>query len=136
MLCHSGVSTTTAGKREEIEANSRNQFHPSVRTPDRAGAPPFIAADSAGCLAKTKNPWKLKPVLICATPIAGALLQVIILGFSTGTADTARRYALNEVITIGVLFLPLVSVPALLVRCLCGALEPGRLAVGTSRALC
>jgi|GEM_PF-4034941 hypothetical protein len=60
-----------------------------------------------------KNPWKLKPVLICATPIAGALLQVIILGFSTATADTARRNALNEVITVGVLFLPLVSVPAL-----------------------
>ena len=60
-----------------------------------------------------KNPWKLKPVLICATPIVGGLVQVIILGFSTGTPHNAHGNTVNETITIVVLFLPLVSIPAL-----------------------
>jgi hypothetical protein len=60
-----------------------------------------------------KNPWKLKPLLICATPIVGGLLQIIILGFSSGRADNVRRNTINNVITILVLFLPLVSLPAL-----------------------
>jgi hypothetical protein len=61
-----------------------------------------------------KNPWKLKPVLICATPIVGGLLQIIILGFSTERADDVHRNTINGVITVLVLFLPLVSLPALL----------------------
>ena len=60
-----------------------------------------------------KNPWKLKPVLICATPIVGGLLQIIILGFSTERADNVHRNTINGVITFLVLFLPLVSLPAL-----------------------
>lgn len=60
-----------------------------------------------------KNPWKLKPVLICATPIVGGLLQIIILGFSTERADNVHRNTINNVITLLVLFLPVVSLPAL-----------------------
>jgi hypothetical protein len=60
-----------------------------------------------------KNPWKLKPLLICATPMVGGLLQIIILGFSTGRADNVCWNTINGVITVLVLFLPLVSLPAL-----------------------
>ena len=49
-----------------------------------------------------KNPWKFKPLLICATPIVAGLLQIIMLGSSTG-----------NVVTTLVLFLPLISLPAL-----------------------
>jgi hypothetical protein len=59
------------------------------------------------------NPWKLRPVPICATPIAGSLVQIIILGFSTGRADDVHRNTVYEAITIAALFLPLVSIPAL-----------------------
>lgn len=60
-----------------------------------------------------KNPWKLNPLLICATPIVGGLLQIIILGFSAGRADSTHRNTINGIITVLVLFLPLVSLPAL-----------------------
>jgi hypothetical protein len=60
-----------------------------------------------------KNPWKLKPLLICATPIVGGLLQIVILGFLAGTAGSLRSNTINDVITVLVLFLPLVSLPAL-----------------------
>jgi hypothetical protein len=59
------------------------------------------------------NPWKSKPLLICATPIVGVLAQVIILGYATGTTGNARWNAVNNVVTFATLFLPAVSIPAL-----------------------
>ena len=60
-----------------------------------------------------KNPWKSRPVLIAATPIVGALVQVVILGFSTGRTDNVRQSAIYNVITLLVLLFPLVCLPAL-----------------------
>lgn len=60
-----------------------------------------------------KNPWKLKPVLICATPIVGALLQIIILGYSTERAGNVHWATIYNAITFLVLLFPLVSLPAL-----------------------
>jgi hypothetical protein len=59
-----------------------------------------------------KNPWKLKPLLICATPIVTGLLQIIILEFLMERAGNVHRNTINGVTTL-VLFLPLVSLPAL-----------------------
>jgi sterol desaturase/sphingolipid hydroxylase (fatty acid hydroxylase superfamily) len=59
------------------------------------------------------NPWKSKPVLICATPIVAALLQVIILGYATGMTANAQRNSINNAITLAVLFIPVLSIPAL-----------------------
>jgi hypothetical protein len=59
-----------------------------------------------------KNPWKLKPLLICATPMVAGLLQIIILGFVMERAGNVHRNTINGIITL-VLFLPLVSLPAL-----------------------
>jgi len=60
-----------------------------------------------------KNPWKFKPLIICATPIVGGMIQIIILGFSSERADSVHRNTINNVVTLLVLFVPLVSLPAL-----------------------
>jgi hypothetical protein len=60
-----------------------------------------------------KNPWKLRPVFICATPVVGALVQTIILGFSTGRAENGHRAAIYNAITFLILLFPLISLPAL-----------------------
>lgn len=60
-----------------------------------------------------KNPWTANPVIICATPIIAGLLQVIVLGYSMGLSDNVLRKHINDTITVAVLFLPLVSIPAL-----------------------
>jgi uncharacterized membrane protein len=60
-----------------------------------------------------KNPWKAKPLLICATPIVAGLLQIIVLGLSTERADNVHSNTMNGAITVLTLFLPLISLPAL-----------------------
>jgi hypothetical protein len=59
-----------------------------------------------------KNPWNSNPVIICATPVVAGLLQVIILGYSTGFSDSVLRKNINDTVTVAALFLPLVSIPA------------------------
>jgi hypothetical protein len=59
------------------------------------------------------NPWKSKPVLICATPIVAVLLQLDILSLTTGMTVNAHRNTINNVMTLAVLFFPLLSIPAL-----------------------
>jgi uncharacterized membrane protein len=63
--------------------------------------------------ANMKNPWKAKPLLICATPIVAGLLQIIVLGLSTERADNVHSNTMNGAITVLTLFLPLISLPAL-----------------------
>ena len=60
-----------------------------------------------------KNPWNSKPVLICATPIIAVLSEVIILGYSMGFSDSARQKKIYDLVSVAVLFFPLVSIPAL-----------------------
>ena len=60
-----------------------------------------------------KNPWKSRPLYICITPVVGLLLQVIILGFTTGMTGDIRRTTLINLVTLSVLFFPVVSIPAL-----------------------
>jgi len=60
-----------------------------------------------------KNPWKLKPLLICATPVVSGLLQVTVLGYSTGRSDNIRRTMILDAITLLALLFPLISLPAL-----------------------
>lgn len=55
--------------------------------------------DMSSASSPMKNPWKLNPLLICATPIIGGLLQIIILGLSTEIAENLRRQRFAEEIT-------------------------------------
>jgi hypothetical protein len=62
------------------------------------------------------NPWKSRPLAICATPIVGIMLQVILLGYGTvpPARGLARSAGLVEVGLIAlVLALTLSSIPAL-----------------------
>jgi hypothetical protein len=65
--------------------------------------------DMSSASSPMKNPWTLNPLLICATPIVGGLLQIIILGISAEIADNVHRQRFAEEIALLVLFLPLVS---------------------------
>lgn len=63
--------------------------------------------------ADMENPWKLKPRLICAPPIAGGLLQIIILRILMERAASVHRNTINYVIIFLVLSLLLASLPAM-----------------------
>jgi ABC-type uncharacterized transport system fused permease/ATPase subunit len=60
-----------------------------------------------------KNPWTSKPLIICATPVVVALLQVIILGYSTEFSASLLQKNINDTVTLAALFLPLIAIPVL-----------------------
>jgi hypothetical protein len=62
------------------------------------------------------NPWKSRPLIICATPIVGIMFQIILMSFDSGPGDKTIFRA-NRVLEVGyltfVMLLPLFSLPAL-----------------------
>jgi hypothetical protein len=63
-----------------------------------------------------KNPWNKSPLTICATPVIGLLVQIIVLADGSGrdTRLAARGGLAANIEVVSAMLLPLIALPALL----------------------